>query len=94
MSGGSLKSTASGIFALSATVEGQLDCQTGVFTGRLVGGEVSIPPFPPGGTFDGTLGASFDPKSAALDGSWHLVGGDTFQGTSCTGPWNATYQGP
>jgi hypothetical protein len=94
VSGGTLKSTAQGIFALAATVVGQLDCQTGVFSGQLVGGEVSIPPFPPGGTFDGTLNAAFDPRAAALEGHWTLVGGTTFTGIQCTGPWNATYQGP
>ncbi|HEX3594706.1 MAG TPA: hypothetical protein VHU80_06380, partial [Polyangiaceae bacterium] len=94
VSGGTLKSTATGFLALTATVVGQLDCQTGVFSGQLVDGEVSIPPFPPGGTFTGTLGATFDPNQSKLDGTWHLVGGDTFQGASCFGPWNATYQGP
>jgi len=94
VSGGTLKSTATGILALEAMVVGQLDCQTGVFSGQLVGGTVSIPPFPPGGTFTGTMGAAFDPKGDALDGTWHLIGGSTFQGSSCSGPWTATYQGP
>ena len=94
VSGGTLKSTASAIFALTADVLGQLNCQTGVFSGQLVNGEVSIPPFPPGGTFTGTMDGSFGAGASELEGTWHLVGGDTFQGTSCSGPWNATYQGP
>jgi hypothetical protein len=94
VSGGTLKSTAQLFFALEAMVAGQLNCQTGVFSGQLVSGTVAIPPFPPGGTFDGPLSATFDPKAAALEGKWNLIGGATFQGTSCSGPWTATWQGP
>jgi hypothetical protein len=94
VSGGTLKSTAGGFLALDATVVGKLDCQTGTFTGTLENGTVSIPPFPSGGSFSGPLAASFSPSGPALNGNWTLIGGTTFQGTSCTGPWNATYQGP
>ncbi|HEX4337303.1 MAG TPA: hypothetical protein VH062_15410 [Polyangiaceae bacterium] len=94
VSGGTLKSSAVGFLSLDAMVVGKLDCQTGVFSGQIVGGEVSIPPFPPGGTFTGDLTSSFDQAASTLAGTWHLIGGDTFQGASCAGPWNATYQGP
>jgi hypothetical protein len=94
VSGGTLQSTAQSFFLLQATVVGQLDCQTGLFSGQLTNGEVSIPPFPPGGTFTGPLNASFAPSNSELSGMWNLIGGATFGGTSCSGPWNATYQGP
>jgi hypothetical protein len=93
VSGGTLKSMAAGL-TLDATVVGQLDCQTGQFSGNLTNGEVSIPPFPPGGTFSGPLAASFDSTNPTLDGTWTLIGGTTFAGASCHGPWNAVLQNP
>jgi hypothetical protein len=94
VSGGTLQSTAQSLFVLQATVVGQLDCRTGLFSGQLTDGQVSIPPFPPGGTFTGPLSASFAAGNSELSGTWNLIGGATFGGTSCSGPWNATYQGP
>ena len=91
VSGGTLKSAA-GFLALDATVSGKLNCQTGAFDGQLLNGTVAIPPFPSGGSFTGPLSASFDPNSGTLKGVWTLIGGPQFAGSSCTGPWNATWQ--
>lgn len=93
VSGGSLKSAA-GVYSLDAKIEGQLDCQTGAFTANLVNGGISIPPFPPGGTFSGAMMGSYDPSAMQMNGKWNLLGIDTFMGATCDGPWQITYQGP
>lgn len=92
VSGGTLMSTAMGIFALAATVTGKLDCVSGRFSGALQDGTVSIPPFPSGGSFSGPMSASFSASGPGLSGTWTLIGGPQFFGESCTGPWSATWQ--
>jgi len=92
VSGGTLKSTAMGIFVLAATVSGKLDCLSGQFAGSLQDGTVSIPPFPSGGSFTGPMAASFSQNGPELSGKWTLIGGPQFLGESCTGPWSATWQ--
>lgn len=94
VSGGTLKSAAAGFFQLSADITGQLDCTTGVFTGHVTMGEVSIPPLPPGGNFDATMNGALDGANQSMSGSWLLTGTTTLQGWFCTGPWNVSYQGP
>lgn len=91
VSGGSLKSSA-GFLQQDSTVAGTLNCQTGAFSGTLQNGTLSIPPFPPGGTFTGNLSAGFVSNGPKLDGSWTLIGLGQFTGYSCTGPWTATWQ--
>jgi hypothetical protein len=91
VSGGTLKSTA-GILALDATLVGKLNCQTGEFSGTLQNGTLSIPPFPPGGTFAGNLSAQFSSDGPRLVGSWTLIGEGVFAGYSCTSPWTAVWQ--
>ncbi|HEX4479016.1 MAG TPA: hypothetical protein VH142_28225 [Polyangiaceae bacterium] len=92
VSGGTLKSTAVGILQLGATVVGKLDCLNGLFDGSLQDGTVSIPPFPSGGSFTGPMAASFSATGPGLSGTWTLIGGPQFGGTTCTGPWSATWQ--
>jgi hypothetical protein len=92
VNGGTLSSGA-GFYAFGATVLGKLDCVTGTFQGELKDGTVAIPPFPPGGTFTGDLASTFDSGASKLTGTWNLIGGPEFSGTSCHGPWNATWQG-
>lgn len=91
VSGGTLKSAA-GILALDASLDGTLNCQSGAFGGTLLNGTLSIPPFPPGGTFSGDLSATFVSDGPKLVGSWTLVGEGQYAGYSCTGPWTATWQ--
>jgi len=91
VSGGTLKSAA-GFLALNATVIGTLSCQSGAFSGHLENGTLSIPPFPPGGTFAGTLNAQFVAAGPKLDGSWTLLGEGQYAGYTCSGPWSATWQ--
>jgi hypothetical protein len=91
ISGGTLASAA-GILALNASVIGKLNCQNGAFSGTLTGGTLSIPPFPPGGTFNGGLSASFVQADPKLTGTWTLNGEGTFAGYTCHGPWTATWQ--
>jgi hypothetical protein len=93
VSGGTLASTAAGILQLGATVQGKLDCLNGEFDGQLEDGTVSIPPFPSGGSFTGPMLASFSPSGPTLTGTWRLIGGTQFMGTSCGGEWSATWQG-
>jgi len=94
VSGGTLKSAAAGFFQLSGDVTGQLDCATGVFSGQVAMGEVSIPPLPPGGTFTATMNGALDSTNQSLSGTWRLTGGTTLQDWWCTGPWKVSYQGP
>lgn len=91
VSGGTLKSAA-GLLALDASVDGTLNCQSGAFSGTLLNGTLSIPPFPPGGTFSGDLSATFVSDGPKLIGSWTLIGEGQYAGYSCTGPWTATWQ--
>jgi hypothetical protein len=91
VNGGTLKSAA-GIIAADAKVVGQLDCGSGTFTGTLQDGSLSIPPFPPGGTFGGDLSAQFVSAGPKLDGTWALAGGAQFAGYGCTGAWTVTLQ--
>jgi hypothetical protein len=91
VSGGTLKSAA-GILSLNADLIGQLDCQTGEFSGYLQNGTLAIPPFPPGGTFKGSLSATFTSNGPELVGSWTLFGEGQFAGYFCRGPWTATWQ--
>lgn len=93
VSGGTLKSAA-GLLTLDASLVGALNCGTGAFSGTLQNGTLSIWPFPPGGTFAGSLSATFVSSGPKLDGSWTLVGEGQFTGYSCTGPWTATWQAP
>ena len=93
VSGGKLTS-AVGVVSLDAELVGTLNCETGEFSGTLQNGTFAISPFPPGGTFDGHLNASFVSDGPKLDGTWTLRGGGQFSASSCTGPWNATWQGP
>jgi hypothetical protein len=92
VSGGTLTS-AVGIVSLDSQLIGTLNCQTGEFTGTLQNGTFAIQPFPPGGTFDGHLNANFASAGPKLDGTWTLRGGGQFSASSCSGPWNATWQG-
>jgi hypothetical protein len=94
VSGGTLKSAAAGFFQLAGDVMGQLDCTTGMFTGQVSMGEVSIPPLPPGGTFTASMAGSLDSTNQSMSGKWRLTGASTLQGWWCTGPWSVTYQGP
>jgi hypothetical protein len=91
VSGGTLKSAA-GLLAMDAKVTGKLNCQTGTFDGSLGEGTVSIPPFPPGGSFTGTMAGAFDSTGPKMTGNWHLIGGPEFANATCTGPWTATWQ--
>jgi len=91
VSGGTLKSAAGGLTA-NATVIGTLSCQSGAFSGHVDDGTLSIPPFPPGGTFTGTLNAEFVADGPKLEGSWSMMGGGPFAGYKCIGPWSATWQ--
>lgn len=91
VSGGTLKSAA-GFIAADAKVVGQLSCGSGAFTGTLQDGTLSIPPFPPGGTFGGDLSAGFVSVGPKLDGRWALVGEGQFAGYGCTGTWTAALQ--
>ncbi len=92
VSGGELKSAA-GILAMDATVVGQLNCQSGAFSGNLPHGSLALVPFPPApDSFDGTMQASFVSSGPALSGTWTLFGEGTFQGYVCHGPWTAKWQ--
>jgi hypothetical protein len=91
VSGGTLKSAA-GLLVADAEVIGQLSCSSGAFSGTLRNGTLSIPPFPPGGTFGGDLSATFVSTGPRLEGTWALVGGGPFAGYGCSGPWTATLQ--
>lgn len=90
VSGGTLK-TSAGVLQLDAGVIGKLNCQTGKFEGTLENGQLSVPPFPPGGTVGGTLVGAFVPATPALEGTWDLEAGTAFPGYGCEGPWTITW---
>jgi hypothetical protein len=90
VSGGTL-TTSAGFLQLVADLTGKLDCQTGKFEGALENGELSIPPFPPGGSVGGTLTGVFAPATSAMDGTWDLEAGTAFPGYGCEGPWTITW---
>jgi hypothetical protein len=92
VNGGTL-TTSAGLLQLVAGLTGKLDCQTGRFEGALENGELSIPPFPPGGTVGGTLEGAFVPATSAMDGTWDLEAGTAFPGYGCEGPWTITWTG-
>jgi hypothetical protein len=90
VSGGTLK-TSAGLLSLEGSLTGKLDCQTGKFEGALDAGQLSIPPFPPGGTVDGTLSGVYVPATNGMDGTWVMTGGSSFPGYGCEGPWTLTW---
>jgi hypothetical protein len=92
VNGGTL-TTSAGALQLVAGLTGKLDCQTGKFEGALENGELSIPPFPPGGTVGGTLSGAFQAATSAMDGTWDLEAGTAFPGYGCEGPWTITWTG-
>ncbi len=85
---GSFSGTAATFFAISATVGGTLNCNTGVFTGTLSNGMYSGFLFL-NGTFSGPLTSDYNGTTFSfVNGMWNL----TVPGQgSCPGTWTANY---
>jgi hypothetical protein len=94
-----------GTTGFEAKLEGALDCTSGVFQAKGVGGKwgnpISTDPNdpnalltvedPPQGMFDGMLAGMHMPGTPeAIAGTWNLA--DTLSGTTCNGPFHVELQ--
>jgi hypothetical protein len=101
VSGGRMDGAALLAIAFTASLSGQLDCQTGAFVGNVTDGSYGLPPPPPPlvpgppfGYFEGPTHATYSPVGPALEnGTWDFAvknAAGVEQG-SCAGTWNATF---
>jgi hypothetical protein len=81
---------------VAADIVGELDCSASRFQGRLENGTFSVAlglPIPfTEGTFAGPLGASYEPSTGTLSGTWDMMGQLAgFPGTCMNGSWSARW---
>jgi hypothetical protein len=98
--GGTLNGAALLAIFFTASLSGELDCQTGVFDGSVTDGTYGLPPPPPPllpgppfGFFEGPTSATYSSAGPALtNGRWAFTVKNA-QGLaqgSCVGTWSAT----
>jgi hypothetical protein len=94
ISGGTLNGGALIAITFTGKVSGKLDCQTKQLTGMVTDGSYGIPPFPPGGYFQGPATATYsDTGPALVNGSWRFMVLNTMGATfgNCDCSWTVTY---
>ncbi len=89
---GEFSGDASGVVVFQAQLSGELNCQSGAFTGMLSEGKaISLGVLEY--DFGGPLAAHYDHANAELvEGSWSLTVAQT--AGACIGTWSAKYVGP
>lgn len=94
---GHYASTSAAVIPATADIQGELNCATSRFMGRLENGLFSVAlgldvPFTQG-TFSGPLQADYDKTSAAMiQGTWSMTGElDGFPGSCPDGMWSASW---